>query len=87
MPPAAPSPRTAPAAPRQPDGSSGAYAIPLKASLPPSTTLPPYVPADAVAASELWPELPARQPPPVPAASPASVLIRELRLDAEQGAT
>ena len=87
MPPAAPSPRTAPAAPRQPYGSSGAYAIPLKASLPPSTTLPPYVPADAVAASELWPELPARQPPPVPAASPASVLIRELRLDAEQGAT
>ncbi len=51
------------------------------------TPLPPYLPADAVPTSALWPDLPARLPPVPVSPAPAPALIRQQRLDREQGAT
>jgi hypothetical protein len=51
------------------------------------TPLPPYLPAAAVLADSLWPDLPARPPAAAAAAPPTLVLVRQQRLDAEQGAT
>jgi len=51
------------------------------------TPVPPYLPAAAVLADTMWPDLPARAPAPPAAAPPTLVLWRQARLDAEQGAT
>lgn len=51
------------------------------------TPTPPYLPAAAVLPDGLWPQLPAPRPAASPSVPVALTLLRQQRLDAEQGAT
>lgn len=68
-------------------------AVPAIGNGPPPTSawrvtpLPPYLPAAAVLAESLWPELPERPAPALPPAPPALLAGHKTRLDAEQEAT